>query len=281
MLSSRDARLTELSQMIVAGQITNKLDHISTIYFNGIRCINVFRRYNSVYNIVIEDSNGIYLHQDHTVRKSLETVLCLPQYEAANIYTLGVTSYKHNGPPPYLNSDIADMRWTEIQANYQAVSVNFGGIFNDLPPSSIYYETPSTPVNQIHYTPTTPPDAPVKQSTESQPTVLQSTASQPITDLEAAHILMSFSMPSVVCPIVEKPFALRESDGPSMSMRFADVRRRIQGAKHISCHCNMNSDDDEDDYDDGYEGNIDEEINDENNYTVLRSGTYIPKPFIQ
>ena len=54
---------------------------------------------------------------------------------------------------------------------------------------------------------------------------------------------------------------MSESDGPTLSMRFADIKKRNE---HISCYCQMDSDDDTDD---------------ENNYTVLRSGTQIPKPF--
>ena len=66
-------------------------------------------------------------------------------------------------------------------------------------------------------------------------------------------------------------FAMSESDGPTLSMRFADVKKRSQDCKYISCYCQMDSDDedDEDTYDEA----------DENNYTVLRSGTQIPKPF--
>jgi hypothetical protein len=45
------------------------------------------------------------------------------------MYTIGATSYKHNGPVPSLFPDIADMRWTEIHGKYQTISVNFGGVF--------------------------------------------------------------------------------------------------------------------------------------------------------
>jgi hypothetical protein len=55
-------------------------------------------------------------------------------------------------------------------------------------------------------------------------------------------------------------------DGPTLSMRFADIKKRKQD-EHISCYCQMNTDDDSDD--------------DENNYTILRSGTHIPKTFAQ
>ena len=64
-----------------------------------------------------------------------------------------------------------------------------------------------------------------------------------------------------------------ESDGPTLSMRFADVKKRIEGCQS-SCYCYMNSDDGEDDGEDDRE-------DDDNRYTVLRSGTQIPKPFTQ
>ena len=63
-----------------------------------------------------------------------------------------------------------------------------------------------------------------------------------------------------------------ESDGPTLSMRFADVKKRTQG-RQSSCYCHMNSDDDNGEDDNGED--------DDNNYTVLRSGTQIPKPFTQ
>jgi len=259
MTDIRSHRLTQLSQMIVDGQITHKIDQIATIYINGRHYFNVFRRYNSAYNIVIEDSNNdIYLHQDYTVRKSLQTIMCLPDYDAANIYTWNATSFKHNGPVPSLTHDIADMRWTDIQGHYQAVSVNFGGIYYDYVPrtpqvaaESVYDDCPSTPRDQIRSTPTTPPGAPERPVANEQP----------ISDVEAANILLTLSMPTAT-----NAFILRECDGPTLSMRFADIKKRKQD-EHISCYCQMNTDDESED--------------DENNYTVLRSGTHIPKVFAQ
>ena len=126
-------KLDELSQMVVDGKIISKLDHIATIYINGRRYFNVYRRYNSDFNILVEDyNNDIYLHKDCTVRNSLHTILCLTYYDSNDIYTIDATSYKHNGPVPSLVPDIADMKWTEIHAKYHTVSVNFGGIFNDM-----------------------------------------------------------------------------------------------------------------------------------------------------
>jgi hypothetical protein len=251
----RDERLVDLSKMVIDGTITYKIDHIATVHINGRHYFNVFRRYNSPYNIVIEDNNSdIYLHQDYTIRKSLQTVLCLPEWDAANIYTWNATSYKHNGPIPSISHDIADMRWTEVHTQYYAINVNFGGIFHDLPlHQNTVIDPPSTPIAQIRRGPIHPPNAPERPD-------------HPISDVDAAHILLTLSIPPQPNP---QFFVMSESDGPTLSMRFADIKKRNE---HISCWSETDSDDDEDD-----EANYDED--DENNYTVLRSGTYIPKPF--
>lgn len=241
----RNERLIELSKMVVNGEITYKIDHIATIYINGRHYFNMFRRYNSPYNIVIEDNNtDIHLHQDHTIRESLQNVLCLPDWETDNIYTLNATSYKHNGPLPCSSYDIADMRWSEVHTQYYAINVNFGGIFND----ESMFVPPSTPITQIQSGLLTPLDAPERP---------------PKMELDSAYTLLSLSIPAV-----EFPFDLRECDGPTLSMCFADVQKRA--TEHIICYCHMDEDD-ETEYDE----------DDENNFTILRSGTQIPKPFTQ
>lgn len=108
--------------MVINGVIVFKFDHISTVYINDRKYFDVFRRYNSDYNIVIKDYNeDIYLHKDYIVNESINTILCANN----NIYTLDAISYKHNGPVPSLYPDIANMRWTEVHEKYQKVDVNF------------------------------------------------------------------------------------------------------------------------------------------------------------
>jgi hypothetical protein len=259
----RNERLAQISQMVINGEITHKLDHIATISINSRFYFNVFRRYNSPYNIVIEDRNmDFYFHQDHTVRKSLQTVLCLTEYDAGYMYTWNATSFKHNGPIPSLDKDIADMRWSEIQGRYHAVSVNFGGIFYDIPatletpPVDILYDAPpQTPRDQMIPSDLTPPDAPERPKVVADNKVTAE-------DNETANILLSLSIPRTA-----GVFHMSESDGPTLSMRFADIAKR----KNVPvCYCEMDEDDDDDDVDD-------DETVDENNYTVLRSGSMIPK----
>ena len=132
MADIRNQKLMSLAQMSINGQVTHKLDQIASVYINEQPYFNVFRRYNSPYNIVIEDYTGdIYLRKNNTVRKSLKSVLCLSRYASNNIYTIAAASFKHNGPVPYDADMIPDMRWTEIQGEYQAITVTFGGILDD------------------------------------------------------------------------------------------------------------------------------------------------------
>ena len=289
MLTQRNDRLNELSQIIIDGVITYKLDHIATVFINDRHYFNVFRRYNSVYNIVVEDNNtDIYLHQDYTVRKSLQSIMCLSDYDTANINTWGATSYKHNGPVPSMSVDIADMRWTEIHSNYQAVSVNFGGLFDDLPalvplhvadPALVplhVADPPFTPIAQIYSAPSEPPATPVrphmtqsiryvdvKTEVETEAKAKAKAEIEAKAKTEAVNTLLSLNIPAKL----QFPM-MSESDGPSLSMRFADTKKRKrQSEDHHSCYCYMDDDEEGED--------------DKNNYTSLRSGTQIPKPFSQ
>lgn len=250
----RNERFAQLSQMIINGNITHKLDIIATVYINGRFYFSVFRRYNSPYNILIEDYNSdIYLHQDHTIRTSLKTVLCLPDDEAVKIYTSNATSYKHNGPVPNMDKDIADMRWSEIHSQYHAISVNFGGIFYSEP---LIQNPPSTPQSQTIPNPVECPQAPARPRLNTE-------------DFDVAATLLTVSIPRS-----NGMFVMSESDGPTLSMRFADIAKR----KRIPvCYCEMD-DDDSDDYESEDDSEEDDESIDENNYTVLRSGSMIPKP---
>lgn len=251
----RNSKLIDLAKMVVDGGITYKLDFIAKIQINDWFFFNVFRRYNSPYNFVIEDHCGdVYLHQDYTVRKSLQTVLCLSDTDARNLYTRSSFSYKHTGPVPSLTEDLADLRWSEIQSRYLAVSVNFGGVYWPYPfvPRDLTSDLNHVEIKEEPH-PVTPPN----QITSSQ------LNNVPLTDSQAANALLSLRVPEI-----QYPFEKRESDGPTLSMRFADIQNRKRKREELNtCYCMV---DEEDDWSD------DESI-DTNNYTVLRNGTMIPK----
>jgi hypothetical protein len=218
-------RLIELSQMMMGGQMVYKFDHIATIHINDYQFFNVYRRYNSPYNIIIEDYNGdIHLHQDHTVRISLKTVLCLSDYESNSLYTYSAESYKYNGPIPYTTVDVADMRWTEIHTTYQGVNVHFRGIYNE------FIQQLHQTYQQEQYIPQTPlqPIQPVQQQVPPQP-----------------HKL------SVTIPAFNDE--MDKTDEPTLSMRFTDILKR-KGYDHRSnsCYCAYSADDEESEEDDNY-----------------------------
>lgn len=241
-----NSKLYNISQIVMNGNITYKLDFIAGIYIQNQFYFNVYRRYNSPYDIVIEDVNGdLYYHKDYTVRQSLQAVLCISAEEVEHLYTLSAMSYKHNAPAPSTTQDISEMRWSDIQRNFYAVRVNFGGILNDyhglFPTSAIVQEY--VPSYDCCVTPnkgTTPeePNAPMKEEYTKD-------------ELTAASALLSLKIPRI------DDFSKSETDYPSLSMRWSDVASRKRRRPSYV----------EDD--DSYMAN----------YTILRNGTMIPKKF--
>jgi hypothetical protein len=260
--SQRDNKLLELSQLIINGHITFKLDFIAHICINNHYYFCVFRRYNSPFEIVIEDTAGdVYLHKDKTIRESLQEILCLNDEDTTRIYTYDATSYKHNARVPTMCCDIADLKWSEVQLLYQSVNVNFRGILENFPDVSYFLPEPVKEENILQAPPSTPLHLPsVEVATPFIPLMpLAPNAPQKnfsLDDTETARILCSIKIPKMA--------DLSESDEPSMSMRHQDVKQRTDvKQRHIPrCYCECEEDDDQDN---------------EQNYIVLRNGTMIPK----
>jgi hypothetical protein len=270
MSSLRDFKLQNVSKMVVNGEVVFKLDFIAAVYINNYYFFNVFRRYNSPYNIVIEDMHGdIHLHQDRTIRASLARVFCLNEDVADHLYVRKVTSYAHNGPAPSGLMELTDMRWTEVQARYQAVDVHFEGILPYYPSASTATATatttatsesapvssptpPSTPRSQMIPPFIEPPPAPIKAKKE------QSVSDE---DNEIAEILLSLNKPRITIPSTDD--SVRECDGPTLSMRWSDVLKRKR-----SCFCEMDSES---------ASESASESESESEYMVLRNGVKIPK----
>jgi len=242
--------------MVVNGEHTYKLDHITTINIDGRHYFTVFRRFNSPYNIVVEDYNGdFYLFQNDTVRRTLAAILCLSESEEYYLATQAAFSFKHNGPAPNMAYDPLDMHWIELQERFEAVNINlypFGSYNDSYRADDIKEEdTPSTPRSQMIQTPTDPPGAPERPPSRET--------------LEAAHTLLMLSIPRV-----DDAWEEREDDGPTLSMRFADIQSRKRKREPV-CYCEMHADDEE----------SDDETVDMNNFTILRNGTMIPKAGVQ
>ena len=230
-------RLIEFSQMVVDGQIIYRFDHIATVAIDSHYYVTVFRRYNSDFNIMVQDYNGdIYLHQDYTVRDSIHTILCLND---SCIYTMNATSYKHNGPIPSLFPDIANMRWTEIHGRYQTVSVNFGGVF--YAPSNPY--STSSMMSSTKASTTSSTTSSTMFSEYIKPEMYSNAETNRMSHEEAARTLSSISTPYINDEILNS-YLININDSDS---------------------------------DDSYYSNDSNYIYDSDDYTILRNGRKVPK----
>ena len=132
-LAIRNQALYDMSMMSLGGVTTQKLDYLGSIHVYGVQYFNIFRRYNSVYEIVIEDFYGDYhYHKDYTVRQSLQMILCLSDDKMEELYVIDAISYKHSA---FLTNpqQVPSMRWSEIQAQWQGIKLDVGGILKDYP----------------------------------------------------------------------------------------------------------------------------------------------------
>jgi len=123
-MSTRGEVLSRLGEIILQGKVTNKLDFLGTIEIQGCHYFNVFRRYNNVYEIVIEDAWCDYhYHRNYTVRESMARILCMN--DTSHMTVQDAISYKNQSP---IYDDVLDMRWSEIQGRYAGLSLSLGGI---------------------------------------------------------------------------------------------------------------------------------------------------------
>lgn len=123
---SRYSQLDTISQMWFNGRMTRKLDFLGTISIYDRHYFNVYRRYNNVYEIVLEDFAGdLHFHRDYTVRESIQRIMCLSDKDMMSIYTASAMSYKHRAE---VSEEVTSLRWTEIEHRWYAMDINLGGI---------------------------------------------------------------------------------------------------------------------------------------------------------
>lgn len=143
-LTARNNALDSICEISLNGYTTKKLDFLGTIHIYGVHYFNVFRRYNSVYEIVIEDFHGdFHFHKDYTIRQSLQHILCLSDEQMEGIYTRYATSFKHGSCPLTSMHDAPNMHWSELQHQWQAAALDFGGILEE------YHRTTAQVKNEV------------------------------------------------------------------------------------------------------------------------------------
>ena len=135
----RNQSLLRQSQVVVNDTIQYKLDKVADIYINGLYHVTVFRRFNSVYEYIVECATGNrYLQKNGTLRTSLKSSLCLSEKEATQLYSVYAFSYKHNDIIDVSIVELADRSWSQVTKQYGAVCVNLSGIVLDTPRYDAY-----------------------------------------------------------------------------------------------------------------------------------------------
>jgi hypothetical protein len=126
---SRIHTLDRLSEIVIDGVVTRKLDFLGTVFIHGRHYFNVFRRYNSPYEIVLEDSLGdFHFHRNYTVRESVQRIMCYTDEAISELYAEDVVAFKNQAP---VHEQVVDMHWTEIQARYAGAAIRLVGVPNE------------------------------------------------------------------------------------------------------------------------------------------------------
>lgn len=123
----RDQALHDLSLLHIRGDKLFKLDMVGAIYLNGVKQLNVYRRYSSVYEFLFEDNyHTIHFQKDVRVMDSLHQLIgALDDHRA----TIHAYSHKHHGA--FIHADefhFESLRWSEFHGRWQG-----GSIYIDTP----------------------------------------------------------------------------------------------------------------------------------------------------
>ena len=124
-------RFKQLSMMYINGMPVSKLDYVAHISLHdGAPYFNVFRRYNSRYEFLLEDFNGdIHYHKDVTIRQSLQAILCLTDEQMATAVIVYATGFKMQTPI----SLAIDTHWSELHREHHGAMITVEGILEDYP----------------------------------------------------------------------------------------------------------------------------------------------------
>jgi hypothetical protein len=240
----RNNKLLALSEVVLGGQTYHKLDLIANVSLNGMPFCMVYRRYNSPYEYILEDTSGEFLcHKDYTLRQSLATSLAHYQVASTAFTVLNVSTFKYNTDILYSATNILDMRWSDISKIYCGIVINLGGIpYNYYTFPQIYQpaDAPLTPA--VNSDRLDVPDAPLKTDRS---------------ELDAADTLLHLNK-EYVTPVTLFPESV-------------SGKKRARG--DTNCYCMFDS---EDDFDYQEDSDVETSV-DENKYTILRNGTMIPK----
>ena len=135
--SERFNHFQAISQMVINGHIVHKLDFLASISIYGSPYFNVFRRYNSPYEIVVEDLNAdFHFFRNITVKETIQDVLCLSDEQMETFHVENAISIKKYGCVDF----DATMNWIQLQQLHEGVMLNVEGILSEYPYTSVIYD---------------------------------------------------------------------------------------------------------------------------------------------
>ena len=279
-LTARNNALDAMCEISLNGYTTKKLDFLGTIHIYGVHYFNVFRRYNSVYEIVLEDFHGdFHFHKDYTIRQSLQHILCLSNEQMEGIYTRHATSFKHGSCPMTSMHDAPNIHWSELQQQWQAAALDFGGILEDYHQTQWYKNEAVDPVLEGELEQALPP-----LQIQGTPCVLHAPLKIPYAPLQERTKPQQINI-NLDEGAAEILLSLRTSHarGTNLSDRFAEMenKKRTWTQLSESDSDEMEDEEQEEEEEEESEQEDDQESEEEETHkkpswcTVLRNGTTI------
>lgn len=273
--TTRMQRLNEISTINANGRYFQKLDMISVLTINSSYTVNVYRRYNSEYNVVIEDCYGnLSFHQDESLYITLKNRYNLSDAELSSMYVSYFYSFKHNSVLNYIPCSIFTMKWSDIQDKYSAVDMALNYELNPVSEPDVKSEdVTNEDENSDDDSTIQSEESSDVSSSDSSSAVNEEKTYEPV-----MYLASLFSCPS--CP----PFT-----NVIVNVQPVKVCNDEDGCCIRICKkrsfCNMNEDSDDEtssvksesseEEEDEYEEQ--EETDNELQYTVLRNGTKFRK----
>lgn len=118
----RNEVLHDLSLLSICGQTIHKLETLGTVFIDNRKAYNIFRRFNSPYEILLEsDDHTIHFHKNYYVLESLHRLLGsqMDHHDVVAVY-----SYRHHGALVSPEAcHLPTLRWDELHQMWSGASI--------------------------------------------------------------------------------------------------------------------------------------------------------------
>jgi hypothetical protein len=145
----RNEVLHDLSLLSICGQSVHKLETLGTVFIDNRKAYNVFRRFNSPYEILLEsDDHTIHFHKNYYVLESLHRLL---GSQMEHLEVVAVYSYRHHGALVSPEAcHLPTLRWDELHHMWSGASIYLDS--RPQQPQEQWASPIASPVEQDDYT---------------------------------------------------------------------------------------------------------------------------------